>query len=240
MSIFSKKSKINKDNLPRCIAFIIDGNGRWAKQKGMPRMYGHRFGIETVKDTISNCKELGIKEIMFYCFSTENWNRPKMEVDGLFELFRNFVFNEAEKYFDKNIKFVMLGDKNRVPSDILHQTQIIEEKTKNCSEMKVGLCINYGGRFDILNAVNLALKSGKSQISQLEFENLLLTHDFLEPDLIVRTGGEKRISNFLLYQMAYSEFYFTDTYWPDFNKKQLENAIVNFQNRNRRFGAIKE
>ena len=242
MSIFFKKNKnnIDKNNLPNCIAFIIDGNGRWAKKKGMPRMYGHRFGIERVKDTIKFCDELKIKEIMFYCFSTENWNRPKPEVDGLFELFRDFVFNEAQKYFDKNIKFVLIGDKTKIPNDILKQSEIVEQKTKDCTGLKVGLCINYGGRFDILNAVNMALKSGKNQIDRLEFEKLLLTNEFHNPDLIVRTGGEMRISNFLLYQMAYSEFYFTKTYWPDFDKKQLKIAIVDFQKRNRRFGAIKE
>lgn len=240
MSIFSKKPKVDKNKLPRCVAFIIDGNGRWAKKRGMPRMYGHRIGIDAVKKTIDNCESLGIKECMFYCFSTENWNRPKPEVDGLFELFRKFVYTEAEEYFDRNIKFKLIGDKSRISDDILRQVEVIEKKTENCTKMKVGLCINYGGRFDILNAVNNALVLGKKHIEEQEFSNLLLTNEFHNPDLIIRTSGEQRISNFLLYQMAYSELYFTKTYWPDFDKKQLEIALCDFQKRNRRFGAIRE
>ena len=240
MKLFSKKIKIDLNNLPNCVAFIIDGNGRWAKKRGMPRMLGHRAGIDAVKKTIDNAETMGLKQVLFYCFSTENWNRPKPEVDGLFELFRNFVNNEAEQYLNRNIMFQLIGDRSRIPQDILQKVEEIEEKTKKCTKMKVGLCINYGGKFDILNAVNNILKDGKSEVTEIEFESYLLTKDFANPDLIIRTSGELRISNFLLYQMAYSELYFTKTYWPDFNKKCLEEAICDYQKRSRRFGAIKE
>ena len=240
MKLFSKKNKIDKNKMPECVAFIIDGNGRWAKRHGMPRMFGHSAGIDAVKKTIDYAEELGLKEIMFFCFSTENWNRPKAEVEGLFELFRIFVNNEAKKYTNRNIMFKLIGDRSRIPADILKKVDEIEEKTKNNTQMKVGLCINYGGRFDILNAINSAIKDKKESISQEEFESYLLTKDFKNPDLIIRTSGEQRISNFLLYQMAYSELYFTKTFWPDFDRKALELAIIDYQKRNRRFGAIKE
>ena len=240
MKLFSKKIKIDKNKMPECVAFIIDGNGRWAKKHGMPRMFGHSAGIDAVKKTIDYAEELGLKEIMFFCFSTENWNRPKPEVDGLFELFRKFVNNDAEKYSNRNFMFKLIGDKTKIPDDIIQKVEQIEENTKNCTKMKVGLCINYGGRFDILNAVNLAIKNSRENLSQAEFESYLLTKDFKNPDLIIRTSGEQRISNFLLYQMAYSELYFTKTFWPDFDKKALELAIIDYQKRNRRFGAIKE
>ena len=240
MKLFSKKYKVDKNNLPECVAFIIDGNGRWAKRRGLPRMLGHRAGIDAVKKTIDYAEDLGLKQIMFYCFSTENWNRPKKEVDGLFELFREFVFSQADSYVKRNFMFQLIGEKSRIPNDIVKKVKEIEEKTKNCTKMKVGLCINYGGKFDILNAVNNILKSGKTEITEKEFESYLLTKDFKSPDLIIRTSGEQRISNFLLYQMAYSELYFTKTYWPDFDKKSLEMAICDYQKRNRRFGAIKE
>ena len=240
MILFSKKNKIDLNNLPGCVAFIIDGNGRWAKKRGLPRMLGHRAGIDAVKKTIDYAENLGLKEIMFYCFSTENWNRPKLEVDGLFDLFREFVKNEADKYSKRGFMFKLVGDRTRIPADIVKKVEEIEEKTKDCTKMKVALCINYGGKFDILNAVNNILKDGKIEVSETEFESYLLTKDFKNPDLIIRTSGEQRISNFLLYQMAYSELYFTNTYWPDFDKKCLEMAICDYQKRNRRFGAIKE
>jgi undecaprenyl diphosphate synthase len=240
MKLFSKKFNIDKNNLPKCVAFIIDGNGRWAKKRGLPRMLGHRAGIDAVKKTIDYAESLGLQEVMFYCFSTENWNRPKNEVDGLFDLFRDFVNNQADDYLKRNFMFKLIGDKTKIPKDIVKKVDDIEEKTKNCTKMKVGLCINYGGKFDILNAVNNILKSGKTQVTEKDFESYLLTKDFSNPDLIIRTSGEQRLSNFLLYQMAYSELYFTKTYWPDFDKKSLEMAIYDYQKRNRRFGAIKE
>lgn len=240
MKLFSKKETIDLNNLPNCVAFIIDGNGRWTKKRGMPRMLGHSAGIEAVKKTIDNAEKLGIKEILFFCFSTENWNRPKEEVDGLFKLFRKFVFEEVDKYLNRNIMFKLCGDRSRIDKDIVEKVEEIEEKTKNCTKMKVGLCINYGGRYDIAQAVNKMLEQKINNVTEQDIKKYLLTADFSDPDLVIRTSGEERISNFMLYQLAYSELYFTKTFWPDFDKKELDKAIINYQKRNRRFGAIKE
>ena len=182
---------------------------------------------------------MGLKEIMFYCFSTENWNRPKEEVDGIFELFREFV-KDASKYKEENIRFRLCGDRSRIPSDILKKVEEIEQETSHITDMTVCLCVNYGGRLDIVQAVNKIIEDGKKDITEQEFEKYLYTNGISNPDLIIRTSGEKRISNFLLYQMAYSELYFTDTFWPDFNNKELIKAIADYQQRNRRFGTIKE
>lgn len=241
MKLFKKrKYEIDKNKLPKCVAFIIDGNGRWAKKRSMPRLYGHRAGIETVKKTITNAEKLGLKQVMFFCFSTENWNRPKEEVNGLFELFREYLNNDTTEFKDKNIKFKLCGDRTKIPQDIVQKVQQIEQETSDCTKMTVCLCINYGGRMDIVQAVNKVIKDGKQNITEAEFEKYLLTDDMACPDLVVRTSGEKRISNFLLYQMAYSELYFTDTFWPDFNNKEFLKAIADYQQRNRRFGSIKE
>lgn len=240
MGLFSQREHIDKSKLPTCVAFIIDGNGRWAKKRGMPRMLGHRAGIDAVKKAIDYAEQIGLKEVMFFCFSTENWNRPKAEVDGLFELFREFINKDANLYSTKNIKFRLCGDRKRIPQDIVNGVEQIEKQTENCTKMQVCLCINYGGRFDIVNAVNKIIASKKQSITEKEFSNFLLTDGISDPDLIVRTSGEIRISNFLLYQMAYSELYFTKTYWPDFDKKEFDKALIEYQKRNRRFGAIKE
>ncbi|MGN1213061.1 MAG: polyprenyl diphosphate synthase [Christensenellales bacterium] len=241
MKLFSKlKTTVDKDRLPRCVAFIIDGNGRWATERNMPRMYGHKAGIDAVIETIKNAQEIGLKELIFFCFSTENWNRPKQEVDGLFDLFREYLNNDTNEYSKKNIKFKMCGERKSLPQDIVKKAETLEDKTKDCDDMTVCLCINYGGRNDIVNAVNKCLKDGKKDITEEEFKHYLYTSELSDPDLIIRTSGEQRISNFLLYQMAYSELYFTKTYWPDFDKKELLKALHEFQQRNRRFGAIKE
>ena len=238
MGLFSHKKLVDKNKLPKSVAFIIDGNGRWAKNRGMPRMFGHKAGIKAVENTIKNAKELGIKELIFFCFSTENWNRPKVEVDGLFDLFREHLKNN--NYQNENIKFVFCGKREGLPQDVVDMANDLQEKTKNCDSMTVCLCINYGGKYDIVQAVNKIISEGKEKITEEEFEKYLLTSEISNPDLIVRTGGELRISNFLLYQMAYSEFYFTKTFWPDFDKNELDKAIIEYQSRNRRFGSIKE
>ena len=241
MKLFSKiKTSVDKDRLPKCVAFIIDGNGRWATERNMPRMYGHKAGIDAVIETIKNAQEIGLKELIFFCFSTENWNRPKQEVDGLFDLFREYLNNDTNEYSKKNIKFKMCGERKNLPQDIVKKAEELEIKTKDCEDMIVCLCINYGGRNDIVEAVNKCLKDGKKDITEEEFKHYLYTSELSDPDLIIRTSGEQRISNFLLYQMAYSELYFTKTYWPDFDKKELLKALHEFQQRNRRFGAIKE
>ena len=242
MGLFSKKKKTNLDlaKMPVHMAFIIDGNGRWAKKRGLPRTVGHKQGVVAVKNTIDNCYNLGIKEISFFCFSTENWNRPKEEIDALFDMLRKFTSDDLLPYKEKGVKIVHSGDISRLPQDLQQTLLDAVKQTENNNKMIVNLCINYGGRDDILHAVNLALKSGKTSISQAEFEQNLYSHNLHDLDLVVRTSGEQRISNFMLYQMAYAELYFTPTYWPDFDKKALEDALINFQSRSRRFGAIKE
>lgn len=241
MGIFSKnKYKIDKERLPKCVAFIIDGNGRWATKKSMPRMFGHKAGIEAVKTTITEAQNLGIKEVMFFCFSTENWNRPKPEVEGLFTLFREYLNKGFEQFAKSGLKFRLCGDREGLPADVRQKAEELENQTKNCDKMTVCFCINYGGRSDILQAVNKCVKNGKADVTEDEFKSYLHTAGISDPDLIVRTSGEQRISNFLLFQMAYSEFYFCKCYWPDFDKKEFEKAIYDFQQRNRRFGAIKE
>ena len=241
MGLFKKKKQqVDLTKLPYHIAFIIDGNGRWAKKRGLPRTAGHRQGVVAVKNTINNCYELGIKEVSFFCFSTENWNRPKDEIDTLFAMLRDFINEDIIPYKEKGIKFIVSGDISKLPADLVDAIKSAVNKTKECQKMLVNLCINYGGRFDILRAVNTLLSEKKENVTYKEFENALYTNEMHELDLVVRTSGEQRISNFMLYQMAYAELYFTKTYWPDFDKNALDEALIDFQSRNRRFGAIKE
>ena len=241
MGLFKKKKQqVDLTKLPYHIAFIIDGNGRWAKLRGLPRTAGHRQGVVAVKNTIKNCYDLGIKEVSFFCFSTENWNRPKEEIDALFGMLRDFINDDIMPYKEKGIKFIVSGDISKLPADLVSAIENAVDKTKECQKMLVNLCINYGGRFDILRAVNTLISEKKESVTYSDFENALFAHEMHELDLVVRTSGEQRISNFMLYQMAYAELYFTKTYWPDFDKKALNEALIDFQSRNRRFGAIKE
>lgn len=241
MGLFRKKKiEIDVNNLPKHIAFIIDGNGRWAKKIGMPRTYGHKIGVDAVANTIENCLELGIKQVSFYCFSTENWNRPKQEIDTIFDLMREYIKKNADTYTQKGVKMYVSGDISKLPEDLICEIEKIVENTKNCTKMMVNICLNYGGRAEIIRAVNQIINDGVKEIDEQSFKNYLYTKDFSDPDLIVRTSGEQRISNFMLYQLAYSEFYFPTTYWPDFDNQELLKAIKSFQSRKRRFGQIKE
>ena len=227
MGLFKgKKIDIDMNRLPNHIAFIIDGNGRWAKSKGLPRKFGNKVGVDKIEETVNNCLDLGLKQISFYCFSTENWNRPKDEVDTIFELLREFL--------SKNL------DISKFKEDLQEKILNIVDQTKNNDKLKVNICLNYGGRAEIVRAVNNIIKSGEISIDEDSFKKYLYTSELTDPDLIVRTSGEYRISNFMLYQLAYSEFYFPKVLWPDFNKKELLLAINNFQSRKRRFGSIKE
>ena len=240
MGLFSKKKvQLDLSKMPRHVAFIIDGNGRWAKKRGLPRTAGHRQGVVAVKNTINNCYDLGIKEVSFFCFSTENWNRPKDEIDALFNMLRDFVKEDLIPYKEKSIRIISSGDISKLPLDLQNSLQDAIKDTENCNKMIVNLCINYGGRDDILHAVNLIIENGEKNITHKKFEKYLYSNLLHELDLVIRTSGEQRISNFMLYQMAYAELYFTKTYWPDFDKKQLHLALQNFQSRSRRFGSIK-
>lgn len=227
-------------NLPKHIAFIIDGNGRWAKKRGFPRSYGHKKGTETLRKIIIYCRKLGIKIVSIFAFSTENWKRPKEEVDYLFQIFKDATKELLERKDLEGVCYRLMGDKTNLPNDFKQLAIKLEEKTKNNKDFVVNVAINYGGRDEICRAVNKILKDKKECITKEEFSSYLDSSNLSDPEFVIRTSGEIRISNFMLYQMAYSEFYFTKTHWPAFNEKQLDKALENFSLRNRKFGGLTE
>lgn len=223
--------------IPKHIGFIMDGNGRWAKKRGLPRSMGHKAGVKALKRVITSCRELNVSYVSIFAFSTENWSRPAEEVEALFDMVIDFNKKELNSLIKNGIKLVFLGDINGLSSEVQDSVIEVTEKTKNCKDMVLNVALNYGGREDILQAVNLAIKNGK-EISASEFESLLYTNGMPMPDLIIRSSGEQRISNFLLYQSAYAELFFVDTLWPDFNKKQVMKILKEYSRRERRFGGI--
>ncbi len=223
--------------LPKHIGFIMDGNGRWAKKRGMPREYGHKFGAETFRKTLEYCSTLNIKAVTFYVFSTENWKRPKKEVDSIMKLLDKYL-DDCDKILSKhNARFIFIGDKAAF-SDSLRAKMIDIENRSAKNEYIVNLALNYGGRDEIVYAVNNLIAQGKEKIGEDDISSALYTKGSPELDLIVRTGGDLRISNFLLWQSAYAELYFTDILWPDFSERDVDAAIENFKNRKRRFGGV--
>lgn len=233
-------------NVPQHIAIILDGNGRWAKSKGMPRNYGHAQGSKNVEKICEIAYKMGVKYLTVYAFSTENWNRPQSEVDALMKLLRNYMktcLNTAEK---NHMKVRVIGDKTRLDNDIRTRIAELEEATKTNDGLNFQIALNYGSRDEIVRAMRkLAAdcKEGKiapEEISEEIFAGYLDTHDIPDPDLMIRTSGELRLSNYLLWQLAYTEFYFTDVLWPDFSKEELEKAIAHYNRRERRFGGAKE
>ncbi len=232
--------KLNPNNLPVHVAFILDGNGRWAKRRGMPRPMGHKAGIIACKETVKNCLDLGIKVVSYYAFSTENWNRPQEEIDTIFSLLRDFIKNDLDDVFANDVKLVVSGDYTKFPQDLVEELELNMEKTKNNTKLILNLCINYGGRPEIIRAINNIIASGVKQVDEKLVSSYLYTANLPDPDFVVRTSGENRISNFMLWQNAYAEFYFPKVLWPDFNKKELIKALIEYQGRNRRFGKIVE
>ena len=226
--------------LPKHIAFIIDGNGRWAKRRGLPRMFGHRAGIKTLEENIIECRNLGVDVVSVFGFSTENWNRPQAELDGLFDLFEKFFTNNTIDFMGLGIKVRVMGDYTKFPPHLVDNANALIEQTRDNNKMILNMGINYGGHDDILHAVNNMIKDGVEVVDKKTMENYLYTAGLPALDFVIRTSGELRISNFMLWQMAYSELYFPKTYWPDFNKKHLYKALKSYQKRNRRYGAIKE
>lgn len=221
----------------RHIAFIMDGNGRWAKKRGMPRTYGHKVGAETFKKVVEYCGDIGIKAVTVYAFSTENWKRPKEEVDTIMSLFRDYI-GEAERSFGgKNIQVHFLGSKDVFPPDIRDRMIGLEKSTSHKQQI-LNIAINYGGRDEIVHAVNELIAEGKKQITEDDITAHLYTKDSPPPDMIVRTGAEKRISNFLLWESAYAELYFSDVLWPDFNEEQVDICVKDFYSRKRRYGGV--
>ncbi len=234
--------KIDITNLPRHIAITMDGNGRWAKSKGKLRVFGHKNGVEAVRDTIEGAAEIGIKYITLYAFSSENWNRPEKEVNALMTLLVSAINKETNTLMDNNIQLKTIGDINKLPLMAQKELQKAITKTKDNTRMTLVLALSYSGREEILNAVQEIIKDGKEpeEINEATFQQYLTTKSVPDPELLIRTSGEYRISNFLLWQIAYSELYFTDTLWPDFRRADLYKAILNYQSRERRFGKTTE
>lgn len=238
--------KIDKGHLPRHIAIIMDGNGRWAKEHGQDRLYGHYHGVESVRNIVEGCAELGIGYLTLYAFSTENWDRPQYEVVGLMELLVNTIRKEAEVLHRNNIRLHVIGDLNMLPDYARQELKEALDMTAGNTGLNLIMALSYSGRWELLNAVkNIAyeVKSGKlavEAIDQHTLQRFLCTSDFPDPELMIRTSGEFRISNFLLYQLAYAELYFTNVRWPDFRKENLYEAILDYQSRERRFGKTSE
>jgi undecaprenyl diphosphate synthase len=238
----SSEQQIDKSRLPRHIAIIMDGNGRWAKEKGEDRLFGHIHGVESVRNIVEGCAELGIGYLTLYAFSTENWDRPENEVSGLMELLVNTIRDEVEKLNKNNIRLHVIGDLNLLPRNAMNELNEALELTKNNDGLNLIMALSYSGRWEILHAVKTIaaeIKEGKltvENINQQVFQQHLATAAFPDPELMIRTSGEYRISNFLIYQLAYTELYFTPVLWPDFRKENLYRAILEYQSRERRFG----
>ena len=240
------EKEIDKNNLPKHLAIIMDGNGRWAKKQGMLRAFGHEKGTKSVKETVENCARLGIEFLTLYAFSTENWNRPKLEVDTLMKLLISALKKELKTLQNNNIKLNAIGNLDSLPAGVKKELLEVIEKTKNNTRMTLTLALSYGARDEIINAVKIISEKVKNNIISTDaidesiINQHLYTHNLPDVDLVIRTSGEHRISNFLLWQIAYAEFYFTDVLWPDFRENDLYEAIISYQKRERRFGKTSE
>ena len=240
------KSEIAKNTLPNHIAIIMDGNGRWAKLKGKPRIFGHKNGVSSVREVIEGCAEVGVKYLTLYAFSTENWNRPKLEVKTLMALLVSSLKSELKSLQKNNIKLTVIGNIQSLPKKAQKELNEVIEKTKNNSTLTLTLALSYGSREEIVNIIkNISKKVVNNELNIKEIDekiinNHLYTFSLPDVDFLIRTSGEKRISNFLLWQIAYAELYFTNTLWPDFKKLNLFEAILEYQNRERRFGKTSE
>lgn len=242
----SLKQQIDRQNLPQHIAIIMDGNGRWAQEQGKDRLFGHLNGVESVRDVVEGAAELGVKNLTLYTFSTENWDRPEYEVNGLMEILVDTIKKEVPTLNKNNIRLHVIGHTEMLPENALRQLKEALAETSTNTGLNLIMALSYSSRWEMEDAVkNIALDvaSGKlspENIDQNTLKQYLSTKDFPDPELLIRTSGEYRLSNFLLYQLAYAELYFTDTRWPDFRKENLYGAIVNFQQRERRFGKTGE
>ena len=238
--------KIDPNKIPNHVAIILDGNGRWAKKRFLPRVMGHKEGAKNIAKVAKYASSLGISHLTVFCFSTENWNRPQDEVNFLMNLPMNFYKQYKDKILDSNIKIKVIGRRDRLNSELVNLINEIENETSKNTELVLTLCLDYGSYDEITTAVkNIAVKVKNNEINVEDInpeliENNLFTKDYPKLDLLIRTSGEIRISNFLLWQLGYAELYFTDVYWPDFNEKELDKAIINYQSRNRRFGGLNE
>ncbi len=244
---FKKKKqlqKIDPNNVPKHIGIIMDGNGRWANRRGLPRSAGHRMGAEVLKKIVKYCDKVGVESVTAYAFSTENWNRPQKEVDSLMDLLYNYLLQVEEQFSGTNVQFKIIGDRTPLSKKINDAIDYAENYTKGNTGLFFNVAVNYGGRQEILSAAKTAasrIKSGEigeDDLTEDYFSGLMYTSYAPELDLIIRPSGELRLSNFLLWQAAYAEFWFDDITWPDFTEKDMERAILAYQNRNRRFGNV--
>ncbi|MCW4450603.1 MULTISPECIES: isoprenyl transferase [Chryseobacterium group] len=242
----SFKDKINQDQLPQHVAIIMDGNGRWAKSRGEKRTFGHKHAIKAVREAVNACNEIHIPYLTLYTFSSENWNRPEDEVDTLMSLISETIILEAEEIFSKGLRMHIIGDTEKLPAEVREHMQHLVDITKNNTKGNLILALSYGSQHEILSAVkkiSSKVKSGElteEEINEKVFEDHLYTKDFPPVDLLIRTSGEVRISNFLLWQIAYAELQFLDILWPDFGKEDFFKCIYNYQNKERRFGKTSE
>lgn len=240
------KDAIDKERLPEHIAIIMDGNGRWAKQRGKLRIFGHEKGAGTVREVVEGCAELGVKNLTLYAFSTENWKRPRLEVETLMKLLITSLRKELKTLNDNNIRLCAIGKMESLPQTVSKKLKEVIEKTKNNNRMTLTLALSYGSREELKNAIReISFKVKNNIISAEDIDESVInehlyTQNLPDVDLLIRTSGELRVSNFLLWQIAYAELYFTETLWPDFNKEKLYEAILNYQNRERRFGKTSE
>jgi undecaprenyl diphosphate synthase len=238
-------NELDPARIPAHIAIIMDGNGRWAKRRSLPRLIGHKAGMDTVSRIVESCTQLGLEALTLYAFSVENWKRPRHEVEGLWRLLRYYLRREMPRLMQNEIQLVVIGRLDGLPPEVQRELIAGMEKTAQNRRMRLNLAINYGGRTEIVDAVNKlideARRSGRLdalQITEQMLSGRLYTADLRDPDLLIRTSGEMRISNFLLWQIAYSELYVTDTLWPDFSRTELLQAVLDYQNRERRFGGL--
>lgn len=242
----SKIEAINKDNIPQHVAIIMDGNGRWAKKEGAIRTIGHESGVKSVREVVEGSVELGIKYLTLYAFSTENWNRPKEEVETLMNILVNSILNERDTLMKQGIKLNAIGQLDQLPSSCIDTLNKVIDETSSNTNLTLTLALSYSGRWDITTAtkqIGRDIKEGKlnpEEITDEVITSYLSTKGIPDPELMIRTSGEMRISNFLLWQLAYSELYITEVLWPDFTKEDLANAIINYQSRERRFGKTSE
>ena len=231
------KNEIDFDNMPKHIAFICDGNRRWARSRALPTLVGHKEGVEAIKRVVRRASEIGLENLTFFCFSTENFDRSKEEIDYLFNLFRELIKLKSD-FLKHDYRFHHTGDRSLLPKDMLDMIDDVERETANCKKGTINIAFAYGGRNDIVNATKKIIKNGVdiNSIDEQSFKNYLTTGNMPDVDLLVRTSGEQRISGFLLYNMAYAELYFVQKHWPAFKGEDLDDAIIEYQKRNRRFG----
>lgn len=229
-------------SIPKHVAIIMDGNGRWAQKKGLPRRKGHKEGVNTLKKIVKAAGEIGINYLTVYAFSTENWKRPDKEVNFLLNLFENTIKNELDELKEKNVHINVIGRKKTLPSNLVKQIEYLENETAKESDLILNIAFNYGGRAEIVDTAKKILKEKieVEDIDEKKFSSYLYFSNIPDVELLIRTGGEKRLSNFLLWESAYAELYFADIFWPDFSKENLEEAVDEFNQRNRRFGSLDE